>query len=748
MYENLPKYNPQTKKFEKPLNSNSPEDSKKNSFSKSTNSSNENLESISQNKKKQNMEPSNSIKISIYETENHLPLYPIYEIFSEKFPDFICGICLSFVTNPLECATCSTIFCRRCIFDYTLYSNHCPNRCKNQFKPVNRILKNMINSVQVNCIFFHKGCKEMLNYENYDKHIENCDYGPYMCDRCNFVDSKDKVISHCKVCFSYDNNSYDGNRIRCKYCNITYGNDSSEFIDIEKIKVNIKKLIIHEYLCNEQMMHCMFCERKFRLLDFRKHIINNKCQIYQLENKVEFLNQKIKYYENEIRERDISSGKNESSKQFKFNNKFDRLINYSSKEENHFIKNDDELNEFEKDNYQLDKEEEKINPDLIGKIYKMRLSQKSLYNKPTRITSMNFINDNKSNEKELLLSFSSGYDIQIDKINLMTNISKFNSKINLKEIPNTLSKNRFNKLNEIKITHILQTKLNKTDLTYDIFFITDAPYYFLYEDNLTNLKKCGKPSNTPITCCINITLKNDVFIALGTIGSNVLIFDPYENKTILTLHHSKKRIITMCYIEEGNILITSSGKENAFYIWKYNEEENEEEEEEEEKEGNFILKNTLKEHNSWVWSLTICKILNKDYIISGGADKRIIIWKLYKGECGTKNLLAIKEHNDSITVIKFLYKEDTNLIFTGSFDGVIKVIALDTINANEGLNNENILFKYRCLLTIFNKDSQISDILIFEKNEENQKNNNKIGIIVNSEGYEGYSINELEFEKA
>ena len=28
------------------------------------------------------------------------------------------------------------------------------------------------------------------------------------------------------------------------------------------------------------------------------------------------------------------------------------------------------------------------------------------------------------------------------------------------------------------------------------------------------------------------------------------------------------------------------------------------------------------------------------------------------------------------------------------------------------------------------------------------KNNNKIGIIVNSEGYEGYSINELEFEKA
>jgi WD40 repeat protein len=199
----------------------------------------------------------------------------------------------------------------------------------------------------------------------------------------------------------------------------------------------------------------------------------------------------------------------------------------------------------------------------------------------------------------------------------------------------------------------------------------------------------------------------------------------------------------MCFIEDGNILITSSGKENAFYIWKYEENESEDNEE---SDWKFVLKNTLKEHNSWVWSLTFGKILNKDYIISGGADKRIIIWKLYKGECGTKNLLSIKEHNDSIIVIKFLIKEDTNLIFTGSFDGVIKVLTLDIINLNENLNDENITFDYRCILTIFNKDSQISDILIFEKN--NEENNNKIGMIVNCEAYDGYTINEIEFEKA
>ena len=71
---------------------------------------------------------------------------------------------------------------------------------------------------------------------------------------------------------------------------------------------------------------------------------------------------------------------------------------------------------------------------------------------------LNFINETNSDIKDLLISFSNGYEIEIDKITTQNNKSSLSQKINLKEIPNTLSKNRFNKLNEIKITHILQTK--------------------------------------------------------------------------------------------------------------------------------------------------------------------------------------------------------------------------------------------------------------------------------------------------
>ena len=44
---------------------------------------------------------SRAIKLNLFD-ENDLPNYTIYEIFNEKFPDFICQICLYFVIDPVE----------------------------------------------------------------------------------------------------------------------------------------------------------------------------------------------------------------------------------------------------------------------------------------------------------------------------------------------------------------------------------------------------------------------------------------------------------------------------------------------------------------------------------------------------------------------------------------------------------------------------------------------------------------------
>ena len=137
-----------------------------------------------------------AIKLNLFD-EDDLPCYPIYEVFNEKFPDFICQICLSFVLDPVECLTCSSIFCRKCLYEYTLYSKHCPNRCDINYRPVNRILKNIICAVKVPCIYFHKGCKEILTFETYDTHLKQCDFNPYMCNQCYLVDVRENIENHC-----------------------------------------------------------------------------------------------------------------------------------------------------------------------------------------------------------------------------------------------------------------------------------------------------------------------------------------------------------------------------------------------------------------------------------------------------------------------------------------------------------------------------------------------------------------------
>ena len=57
-----------------------------------------------------------AIKLNLFD-ENDLPIYPIYEIFNEKFPDFICQICLYFVVEPVECLTCNSIFCKKSLYE-------------------------------------------------------------------------------------------------------------------------------------------------------------------------------------------------------------------------------------------------------------------------------------------------------------------------------------------------------------------------------------------------------------------------------------------------------------------------------------------------------------------------------------------------------------------------------------------------------------------------------------------------------
>lgn len=77
------------------------------------------------------------------------------------------------------------------------------------------------------------------------------------------------------------------------------------------------------------------------------------------------------------------------------------------------------------------------------------------------------------------------------------------------------------------------------------------------------------------------------------------------------------------------------------------------------------------------------------------------------------------------------------MIISGSYDGVVKINTIEKVEGSE--NNKSLcVFASRCLLSVYNKDDIVKGILPFINKE-----NGKLVVIVNCEGYEGYIINEI-----
>ena len=706
---------------------------------------------------------SRPIKLNLFD-ENDLPCYPIYEIFNEKFPDFICQICLFFVIDPVECLTCNSIFCKKCLYEYTLYSKHCPNRCDINYRPVNRILKNLINAVKVPCIFYHKGCKEILNYESYYSHLKNCNFSPYMCNQCYLVDVKENVENHCKICKKKKLKDFSNNnrkRFVCKYCNIEIISFEEKQFWYDEFKINkyVRKFLIHEYLCNEQIVFCNFCEKDFRLYDFMKHTENNVCLINQLNNKISYLTHKIDYYESNIKNKKIINDE-EELKNYKEMTKITKVeIPYSKRygitqslitnqikqEEKNEIKNEEKRikkEKFMKENSLY----EQISKNIIKEV---NLKSKKFNEKNKEISTLliennqpNQENNNNNNIKYGIISaLKNSYILikdSLDESNLIES-TEYNIENLTSEIL-TKNNNKYLKKNEspisISITHILMTELNKKR---DIFIATDSNFYFLFNNNFSSLIKSGRPTSTSITCLTEVLLPNKKYlIALGTYSSNVQLLLPYDNKILYTLNHTKKRIISLCYDESSSTLIVSSAKENAFYLWKYSLSKDA-----------FELKSTIKD-NDMIWSLVLTSIqsIKYKYIITGVGDKTINIWEFFSEENAAMKKLSIKSHHESVVKVKALHIRNNCVIISGAFDGTVKIHEIKR-TFNDEFGEINLVYKE--LFTIYNKDSEIINLEYFyyfnDNNlEKNDEDDEELDLIINLAKGKGYSLHKLIFK--
>ena len=132
--------------------------------------------------------------------------------------DLICPICLNIIKNPISCSSNinSHSFCKQCIDIYLEEHNNCPT-CKNNFEyKTNEEIEKKLKELFFRCAYFKEGCQKMINYSEYFKHINECEFkndnNLYECfvnrynytdkifEPCHYIGKKKEIEEHFKVC--------------------------------------------------------------------------------------------------------------------------------------------------------------------------------------------------------------------------------------------------------------------------------------------------------------------------------------------------------------------------------------------------------------------------------------------------------------------------------------------------------------------------------------------------------------------
>lgn len=259
-------------------------------------------------------------------------IIPEFKEFSEIID---CKICCGIVINPVCCKSCDSIFCKKCINDWISRSKGiCPNRCQFQEFEIRRTTINLMNKIKIYCINKEKGCKEEIFYENYSKHLENCDYSQYECIACGSKGEMKIIKSHVNICPKmHVNCEYCCEKFFCKEIEKHYEECQMFEITCRQCNLKIKRYNYERHLeleCKEGMISCGFCDaknikRKEEHLHTKQVCFENfkKKLISEYENQAQNNNINFKNNNNLV----VDKLKNENSQLKKLIEEKDQVIN-------------------------------------------------------------------------------------------------------------------------------------------------------------------------------------------------------------------------------------------------------------------------------------------------------------------------------------------------------------------------------------------------------------------------------------
>lgn len=236
-------------------------------------------------------------------TENGTGIEP--DLLSGEFKDYVedisCVICLCIVVDPVCCNKCSALFCKNCIHEWLKRNNTCTNRCEFQEQQLNKLTYKLLSKIKLKCS--NKECNTIVDYENYYRHLNECDYSIFRCNGCGMTNNKrvismhvglcDRIIEACNFC----GNLFKRQELELHYKQCPEARLQCEFCDKEVKRENLNK---HLEACEDRLITCKYCETKYL---FKKEFEHTKDVCFndfkqRLKQSMNVNNYNTNYYNN------------------------------------------------------------------------------------------------------------------------------------------------------------------------------------------------------------------------------------------------------------------------------------------------------------------------------------------------------------------------------------------------------------------------------------------------------------------
>ena len=121
---------------------------------------------------------------------------------------FHCLICYNVLKDPVMCRRNQHYFCSGCITEHLRRNSHTCPTCADELtvetlQDVPRIVKDYLNERKIRCDHYDRGCRELVQLQNLQRHVAECGFSPVVCGNqgCGETISKrDRTYHESELC--------------------------------------------------------------------------------------------------------------------------------------------------------------------------------------------------------------------------------------------------------------------------------------------------------------------------------------------------------------------------------------------------------------------------------------------------------------------------------------------------------------------------------------------------------------------